>query len=147
MTFGVVLFSLVVQGLSFERIVPKFGLRRVSDFRVRYERKLGESIAVKAALEELKRMDEAREVSKTVLKELISEYAQRKDALGEEISGIVGKHEEIRAGERHVARRRALLAQKSALFEALRRGVISEEAVASLADEINAALDALGTEE
>jgi CPA1 family monovalent cation:H+ antiporter len=143
MTFGVVFFSLVVQGLSFELIVPRFGLIEVSDKKLIYEKKLGESIAIKAAIEELMSMDRERYVSKTILDEMIARYKDRKKDLKAELSKIVTYQEEIKEDEYKIAHRRALLAQKSALSKALRKGIIGEEAASELSLEIDANLDAL----
>jgi len=143
MTFGVVFFSLVVQGLSFELVVPRFRLSQVKDERLVYDRKLGESMAIKAAIEELARMDKSREVSKTVLDELTAEYKAQKKTLIEELSSFVMDKKEIREREFQIAKKRSLKAQKSAVRNALRRGIIGEEAATELNERIDASLDEL----
>jgi CPA1 family monovalent cation:H+ antiporter len=146
MTFGVVFFSLVVQGLSFEHVVPRFGLSKVKEEKLIYDRKLGRSIAIKAAIEELSRMDGAREVSKTVLDELTQEYKAQKKTLIKELSSLVMNKKEIKEREFQTAKRRSLLAQKSAIGSALRRGIIGDEAASELNEEIDTDLDKLESE-
>jgi hypothetical protein len=143
MTFGVVLFSLVFQGLTFELLVPKLKLNLQKEETLVYEKKLGESIALKAAIKELDRMDKAREISKKALDELKADYQSRKKELLGEISDLVGSQEEIRKKEDYLARRSSLLAMKSALKEALRKGIIGDEAAEELVEDIDSKLDEL----
>jgi CPA1 family monovalent cation:H+ antiporter len=143
LTFGVVFFSLVIQGLSFERIVPLFKLKSDSTGKIEYEKKLAESIAIKAAVKELEEMDENREVSYGVISALVSSYQDRKEGLVERLKQIVEESEEIREREYNLAKKRALLAKKSAVASAIRKGIIGEEAGTSLIKEIDEKLDTI----
>jgi hypothetical protein len=60
-----------------------------------------------------------------------------------ELSSHVMDKKEIKEMEFQIAKRRSLLAQKSAIGGALRRGIIGEEAASELNEEIDTNLDKL----
>jgi CPA1 family monovalent cation:H+ antiporter len=143
MTFGVVLFSLVIQALSFELLVPKFKLVSLSEKQKEYEEKLGKVIAIKAAREELQRMERTGEISHAVYDELRGRYEGLAKGLSNDIAALVKDHERIKEQEKFLANHRALLAQKSAIRDAVRRGIISGETAEKLTEEIDIKIDAL----
>ena len=143
LTFGVVLFSLVVQGLTLGPLISKFRIITISQKEREYEEKLGRAIAIKAAKEEIKNMYQAGEISLTIFNEFLDKYEKQTDELAKDIAAIVSDHEILQKEERALVKRRALLAKKSAVQDALRRGVISEHVARILAEEIDVELDLL----
>lgn len=143
MTFGVVLFSLVLQGLSLELILRGSPLVRKHELRLAYEEKLARAIANKAARREIERMLEEGEVSRKVGEEVISALEGEAERLAREIAQLVEKDLGIQKEERFTALRRSLEAQKSAVREAVVRGLISEEVARRVVEDIDAELDLL----
>lgn len=143
MTFGVVLFSLVVQGLSLSPLISRFKIITMSQKEREYEEKLGRAIAIKAAKEEIRTMSQTGEISRTIYNEFLDKYEKQTEDLAGEIAALVSDHELLQKEERFSLKRRALLAKKSAIRDALRRGVISEHVARSLAEEIDMDLDLL----
>jgi CPA1 family monovalent cation:H+ antiporter len=143
MTFGVVLFSLVFQGLSIEVMVRRSSLVKKHEMRLEYEEKLAFAIANKAARREIESMVDKGEISQKIARELISELEDEAKKLSREIAQLVEKDGGIQKEERFAALRRSLEAKKSAVREAIVRGLISEEIGRKVIEEIDAELDLL----
>ena len=143
MTFGVVLFSLIVQGLSIEFFVRRSALVKRDKLRIEYEEKLARAIANKAARREIERMASNGEISQKIAGELISELENESERLSREIAALVEKDGTVRREERSAVLRRSLEAKKSAVREAIVRGIVGEEAGRRVIEEIDAELDAL----
>lgn len=142
MTFGVVLLSLLVQGLTMAPLLRALGLSRGRDeLAGQYELRRGRVVALQArlgAIGELQRggrihVDLARELEERTSRELADAEAA--------VRGLRLDHEQLRAEERQVAERHLLLVSKSALVDAHHGGVVGEEALGLLTSDIDAALD------
>jgi|Deesub1362A_J573_1020465.scaffolds.fasta_scaffold01388_12 CPA1 family monovalent cation:H+ antiporter len=143
LTFGVVLFSLVFQGLSIEFFVRRSSLVRKHEKRLVYEEKLARAIAVKAARKEIESMLEKGEISQKIAEGLISELEDASKKLSREIAALVDEDGIIQKEERFAALRRSLEAKKSAVRDAVVRGLIGEEVGRRVIEEIDAELDLL----
>jgi CPA1 family monovalent cation:H+ antiporter len=138
MTFGVVLFSLVFQGLSLEFIARRF-FRRRDERRTKYESLMGRRIALKASLEEIERMKREGEIPAEIAERLFQDTKALLENISKELSAMLT--EDI---EREVwvsAWRKILLAQKSALRDAARKGYISDDIASNLIQEIDSELE------
>ncbi len=138
MTFGVVLFSLVFQGLSLEAIARRY-FRKKDEERMRYERLIGRRIALKASLEEIERMRREGEIPAEIAERLSQDIRALLESISEELSSILS--EEIKKDIWLAAWRKVLLSQKSALRDAARKGLISDEVASNLMQEIDADLE------
>ncbi|AGK61925.1 sodium/proton antiporter, CPA1 family [Archaeoglobus sulfaticallidus PM70-1] len=135
MTFGVVLFSLIVQGLSLEYIVKRIFRREESI----YEEHIARRIALKRSIMEIERMRRDGEITGNVAEKIISEIKV-------ELEEISSKLLEIDVAERDLllkARKRILHIQKSVIRDLAIRGTIGEDVVRKLTKEIDSELDAL----
>ncbi len=130
MTFGVVLFSLLIQGLTLEFLVRRMFGRRDREFEITFARLL----AMKRAMAELRRLVEEGilplEISKDIEGELIGEISKLERV-------IASADEESISEIRRKAIRTILNAQKSAIREAVMKGLISEEVARELIREID----------
>ncbi|MFQ6090057.1 MAG: cation:proton antiporter, partial [Candidatus Bipolaricaulia bacterium] len=131
--FGVVAFSLIVQGITVGPLVRKLGLGRMA--RPESERLLGQERAWQAALNELERLRSRGELSSRVVAALSREYEEQLKQLRERLAeleepGALGR-------ERRFAKRRALHAERAALRGAFERGIISEVVYRKLTREID----------
>ncbi|WP_202319471.1 Na+/H+ antiporter [Archaeoglobus neptunius] len=131
-TFGVVIFSLTVQGLTLEIFVRK----RFRDVKkTELERAIARYIAAKSARYELKRAVEEGKVVEPVAERLMGD-------LDREIAGARAELQEtlkLESGSDIVkrARKYVLNAKKSALREASSRGVVSPDVVDEVLREID----------
>lgn len=137
LVFGTVLLSLVGQGTSLPWIVRRLQVARASESQQWIECLQSQLMAAKAAQDELDSLLKAGVLPKSVYEEMRSSY-QVKIAAAERslrdfynrrpdtLTAASGRHSRLDA-----IRRRLLSAEKGALNEALRKGVLSEAVVRS----------------
>lgn len=141
MVFGVAAFSLIVQGLSLERLLDSLGIVTRAEEAELYELLVGRARAVDSALEAAERLRDAGQLSSSTYEDFTAEYDREKADLNDAIRELLHEHPEIRregllAGERQILRR-----EKSALMDAIRSGVISDDIGERLIEEVDIKLD------
>ncbi len=125
--FGVVLFSLVVQGLSYKPVLDRLGLTARSDEVAGYETLLAEAIGLRAARRELEDLRRGGELAPVVHDVLRDELDERLSSAEERLSGLSRDLESVRQRQGRLAAHRLATAQKRAISEAVRRGRIGDE--------------------
>lgn len=123
-TFGVVLFSLVVQGLTIEHLINKLGLTTTNEELRDYQSLLGESMALRSALAEIDRHVLNGNVSQIARDDAVEALLERQKEIDALIKELHLKNEVIMAAERDKAGQIILTAQRNALQEAARNGII-----------------------
>jgi CPA1 family monovalent cation:H+ antiporter len=147
MTFGVVVLSILVQGLTMGPLLKRLGLVGTSEARATQDRLRGTIRGGRAALAEIEHMDRQQTVAPAVLQELRSVYEARVRQAEEDTAGLdIGK-EEVIEEDRLLATRRAILAEKDALLSAFRSGTIAEESFEHLVADVDARLFELESED
>jgi CPA1 family monovalent cation:H+ antiporter len=141
MVFGVAAFSLVVQGLTMGNVMGALDIVTRSDAEKLYELLVGRARAVDAALESAERLHEAGELSASVYEDFRGEYEREKKDLNEAIGQLLENNPELRREELLVGERRVLKQEKSALMDAMRNGVVSDDVGHRLIEEIDLKLD------
>ena len=127
MAFGVVLFTLLVQGISMDWVVKKLKLVQRSHFQEEYERRHARFVAGRAAYDYLRRMNQQGLISEHTWQRLAPVMERQNDMLVEAVKQVITSDPAVEAEELDTAHREALRAQRSALTGLLRDGVISEE--------------------
>jgi CPA1 family monovalent cation:H+ antiporter len=132
MTFGVVLLTILLQGLTMAPLLRRLGLVSLGQPHRAYELQRGRLLAIRAALAELGRMGRELVAPLGLLTDVRAEYEKRAAAAEAEIEGATLEagtqwNEEVRA-----TRRRLLLVEKEAVIENLRKGQIGAEAYEQL---------------
>jgi Na+:H+ antiporter len=145
-TFGVVLFSLLAQGLTIGPLLRRQGLTETRTERSEYQRLAGEAIAREAALRELERLAASEAYPNWAIKLLTEKYRAELTALAERQTALDLNQETVETARALEARRLALLAEKGALNEAERRGLLDEQDWRHLAARIDSELIALTDE-
>ena len=140
MAFGVVLFTLLVQGASTNWLVSKLKLIQRSQYQEEYELRHARYVAGRAAHDYLRRMTQQGLLSEHTWQRLSPLLQKQNDARVEAIREVMISDPAVEAEELDTARREALRAQRSALRGLLRDGVISESSYALLLDEVDSAL-------
>lgn len=140
MAFGVVLFTVVVQGFSMQFLVQRMGLVQRSEMEDEYERRHARAVAARAAYDRLQEMARGGLFSQhtwQLISPMIEEHA---NALAGAVKEVVEADPLVEAEELDTARREALRAQRSALISLLTDGIVSEENYQILAREVDNAI-------
>ncbi|MBI4865298.1 MAG: cation:proton antiporter [Candidatus Riflebacteria bacterium] len=135
--FGAVFFSLLVQGLTIKPMLTRLGLVGADARQSEFERRMSRAICLKAALRELRRMGEDGEVSPALQERLTQEMELEKELLTREIRKLQEGHDFLTRAQEVRARRRLLAAQRSAIDDTFRRGLISEQVLEDSRREID----------
>ncbi len=146
MTFGVVILSILAQGLTMAPLLRRLGLVAEGTDRVRYELARG---AQRSATTALAALDEAARkgvASGEVIDALRGEYAARVDESAERLRAMHLEDAALRREERHALARQLLLVEKDAVLSALREGSIGADAAEHLLRHVDARLVALEDE-
>ena len=147
MVFGVAAFSLVVQGMTMERVMDAFDIVTRSEAKELYELLVGRARAVDAALESAERLYQAGDLSNSVYEDFRGEYEGEKEDLRRAISELLRANPELRREELLVGERRVLKREKSAVMDAMRNGTISDDVGRRLLEEVDLKLDRVQTGE
>lgn len=139
--FGVVLLSLLLQGLTITPLIRLLGLASHDEHERAFERLVGERVALTSAGGRLEELSQAGQLPPALRVELQAELAGRLEALGIEIQQLVGAHPELARSRRDDAVRALLVAERTALEGACARGLISSETLEALQAEIDARLE------
>jgi CPA1 family monovalent cation:H+ antiporter len=140
MTFAVVLFTLLFQGLTMKQLVSRLGLVVRREVQDEYERRHARAVAIRAANAHLDRRHRQGLISDhtwNILKPRLDEHTAN---LTEAAREVMSEDPEMEAEELDTARREALQAQRSTITSLLKDGVISEDNYALLVSEIDAAI-------
>ena len=140
MAFGVVLFTLLFQGISMDWLVKKLKLVQRSVFQEEYERRHARFVAGRAAYDYLRRMNQQGLISEHTWQRLAPVIERQNDTLVDAVKQVITSDPAVEAEELDTAHRQALRAQRSALTGLLRDGVISEENYSQLVSEVDSAL-------
>ena len=140
MAFGVVLFTLLFQGISMDWLVKKLKLVQRSVFQEEYERRHARFVAGRAGYDYLRRMNQQGLISEHTWQRLAPVMERQNDTLVDAVRRVITSDPAVEAEELDTAHREALRAQRSALTGLLRDGVISEDNYSQLVSEVDSAL-------
>lgn len=139
MTFGVVTFSIIIQGLTVKPLVRRLGLEEIRENQ--YDRVKVHQMATTAALSELDELEAGHVVSSQVCRQLRIELQERIKRLHNEVDALHGRYRTWADEETKIARIRMLGAEKAVIHRAAADGVISfhmaEEMLARADDELD----------
>ena len=143
MTFGVVLFTLLVQGLSIEHLIRRLGLAAKPAERIEQQRRQARIYAQQAGLDELERLHGQGILFRDLYEAMADLYKGELARDSEELRDHLRRYPELETDMYIRARADTLQAERSALQDAARRGFISNEVLAELSAEVNEHLAAL----
>jgi CPA1 family monovalent cation:H+ antiporter len=139
--FAVVLFSLVVQGITYKPLLDRLGLTSQTDELTLYERLLAETLALRAASGELESMRHSGEITAALYRELGAGMAERLDQAETSLAELTDAASGVRERQVRMAARRLAAVQKRALSEASRSGRIGDGVARNLSRDIDIALE------
>ncbi len=140
MAFGVVLFTLLVQGFSMDWLIKRLKLVQRSQVQEEYERRHARFVAGRSAYDYLHRRSQEGLISEHIWQRTAPLLQRQNELLVDAMKEIISSDPAVEAEELDTIRREALRAQRAALIGLLRDGVISEETYSQLVGEIDAAL-------
>jgi CPA1 family monovalent cation:H+ antiporter len=141
MTFGVVLFTLLAQGMTIRPLIRRLGLITRSDAQVEYELRHGRLAALRAGQRHLDQLHREGLLSTPTWERLKPVVSQQAASLAQAVRDILRTEKALGSEELDTARRELFRAQRGALLGLRRDGVISEEVFEQLAGEVDAQLD------
>ncbi|MFB6284942.1 MAG: cation:proton antiporter [Halobacteria archaeon] len=141
MVFGVAAFSLVVQGLTMDRVLDRLDIVTRSDIEKLYEMLKGRRRAVDEALDSAEDLHRKGELPYIVYDEFLSKYEKEKRHLDKALSKLLEKHPDIRSEQFLNKEKQVLLKEKGAILDAARDGTIGEDVADDLLEEIDIKLD------
>ncbi|MFB6183127.1 MAG: Na+/H+ antiporter [Haloarculaceae archaeon] len=141
MVFGVSAFSLVVQGLTMSNLLDRLDVVTRSDAEQLFELLIGRARAVDSAIEAADDLHRSGELAPSVHDDFTAEYEQEKAQLNRAISQLLTERPELRREQLLAGERRVLQREKSAIHDAMREGLISDDAGEQLLEETNLKLD------
>jgi len=143
MAFGVVLFTLLVQGSSMDWLVRKLKLVHRSNAQMEYERRHARFMAGRAGREAISQMHRQGLLSEHSWHMILPTLEKRQEVLVESVRAVMVADPGVQAEEIDTARREGLRAQRATLTGLLRDGVVSEEIFAELVGEVDEGLSGI----
>lgn len=143
MTFGVMLFTLLGQGTTIQFLLRHLGLTERPRHRVEQEKKMGRLFTARAGLSRLQRLHREGLLTDEMWVGLREDYHQAQKQLVSEINELFTEHPELERELLLQARRDALQAERGALGDALRCGLLSDRTYKDLSEDIDHRLEAL----
>jgi CPA1 family monovalent cation:H+ antiporter len=140
MAFGVVLFTLLVQGVSMDWLVKRLKLVVRSPAQDEYELRHARFVASRASYDHLRRRTQEGMISEHTWEKLSALMKKQNDALMDEVKQVMTSEPDVEAEELDTAYREALRAQRTALTGLLRDGIITEDTYSRLTSEVDEAL-------
>jgi CPA1 family monovalent cation:H+ antiporter len=139
--FGVALFSLVGQGLTMKPLLARLGLISAEEARLEYETALGKLLALQAGIAEVEKLRQRGEISAELAATTQAELEGQYVNVRREVERLIRTHQGVQLSQMERLNRHLGAAQKAAVLDALRRGLISEDAAARLNEEVDVALE------
>jgi CPA1 family monovalent cation:H+ antiporter len=140
MTFGVVILSILVHGLTMTPLLGWLGIARGHQVHTAYELTRGKLLATRTALQEIGRMSRVYFTHPEVLAGLRSEYEKKIERDSAALDGLQLDRQQLRGEEFQRARRHLQSVEKGAVIEAFQRGLISQTVQDKLLADIDAEL-------
>jgi CPA1 family monovalent cation:H+ antiporter len=143
MAFGVVLFTLLAQGTTIQFLLERLGLTERSPQWVAREMRLGRLFATQAGLRRLEQLHREGLLPDEMWTGLREGYRQDQKQVVQGMKRLFREYAELEGEMLFQARREALKAEQGALWDALRRNLLSDPVYEKLSTEIDYRLEAL----
>ncbi len=140
MTFGVVIVSILIHGLTMSPILRWLGIARGHQERTTYELTRGKLLAAHAALEEINQMLSVHFTHPEVLASLRNDYEQKIELDSTTLAQLHLEEQQLKAEELQWAGRHLQSVEKDAVIDAFRRGLLSKSVQEKLLADIDAQL-------
>jgi CPA1 family monovalent cation:H+ antiporter len=143
MAFGVVLFTLMVQGTTIETLIKRLGLAQKTLRQQEKEQNLGRYYAALAAQDELDRLHKMGIVPTSIWEAIRDAQQDELRQFDQEVRDMLHRHPGMEMDLAIQTRRMILRTERTALGEAVRREIISEDLLDKMIEELDARLEAI----
>lgn len=144
LTFGVVAFTIVVQGLAIKPALRVLSISTTQEGE--YERARVRHISLSSAQSALESLFRNHTISSPVYDQLRGELERRLTQIKDEIADLYGKDKSRTGPELQMARIKLIAAEKSAIEQAVHDGLISSQTAAKMIEETDQKLDSLANQ-
>jgi CPA1 family monovalent cation:H+ antiporter len=139
-TLGAVFLALLVQGITLKPLLRRLGLVRRPQEQEEFERAQGLAMAARAALNELEWLHGRGEISDSLYRKLNRYFEAVREENAAALASLTEDHSAVRRRQLARVSTQLFAAERTALNEALRRGLLSEEVWRELKREVDARL-------
>jgi len=140
MTFGVVIATILGQGLTMTPLLRRLGIIRTHEVRQRYQRLRGDLQASSAAQRELEAMRDRHHLHPQVIDALADEYRERIEGVQKDIRALDLESVALREEEMRQTRRHLLMVEKDRVLDLYTQGTIDQDAHDRLMADVDARL-------
>jgi len=140
MAFGVVLFTLLVQGLTMKPFINRMGLIEKNPAQEEYEKLNARLVMVRSAHKQIETMYKDGMLSRHVWNVLTKPLSTHADTLTDTAAKTMHAHPDVETKELESAIKAVLTTERATLRSLLRDGRISEETFSNLVHEVDGAL-------
>ena len=141
MTFGVVLFTLLAQATTISVLLRRLGFIGKTRRSEAYERLQGELLALRAARRHISHLHDEGALIPRAWATVREELEDREEQILAEIDDLLVQHPQLREEIVTLAHQEALRAQRAALADLAREGLLSREVMNELQSEVDRALE------
>ncbi|MGD6967076.1 cation:proton antiporter [Rossellomorea vietnamensis] len=127
LAFSVVLFSLVVQGLSLKPLIGFLGVKPDREGSVEFEKLIAELHRYETAITEIHRVKKKLYITDPVSDDLINTYQEKIDQLKNQINELFDRVPDLKQKQMNTLRKHTLYAEHEAVDLLLREEIISNE--------------------
>ncbi|MTT31130.1 sodium:proton antiporter [Terrilactibacillus sp. BCM23-1] len=135
--FSVVLFSLIIQGLTIKPLLSFLGANKKEKNIQDYEQLLARSYQIEATLKEIEKVKQTILVTESVSKDIISQYTHEQNTLESAMEQLYTKYPELKEKQQIILEKHALYAQYHAVEKLLNEEIISNEVAIKEHERIN----------
>jgi len=140
MTFGVVILSILLQGLSMSPLLRRLGMVSTHETLASYELTRGVLQASSAALAEIDQIGRSHFTYGDTLEVLRKEYQERIKQAEKQMNDLHVERRDLHEQELHWLRRHLLLVEKDKLIDAFHEGILSQDSYERLVADVDARL-------
>jgi CPA1 family monovalent cation:H+ antiporter len=143
LTYGVVLFSLLAQGLTMRPLLARLGLTVDDQQRQRYQARRAQLLLLRAGWRELRRLEDDAVLSPRVYAQLDAQYRVAGARIEAELEGLYQDQSAFEAEEQRSTQTHLLQVERSTLQELRRQGLVDDDTSRKLAESLDARLVAV----
>jgi CPA1 family monovalent cation:H+ antiporter len=143
MAFGVVLFTLLAQGTTIRFLLDRLGLTKRSPQWISRERKLGRLFATQAGLRRLEQLYREGLIPEEMWAGLREGYDHDRTQIEQQMKVLFREYSDLEGDMLYQVRREALQSERSALWDARQRNLLSSRIYEELTAEVDYRLAAL----
>ncbi len=140
MTFAVVLFTILVQAISISGLLSRLGLTQDAKQPTEYERIQGQLLAIRSSIGYIDRLHREGALIPTAYTTVKAELTAREEHVSGQIDELLDSQPDLRDQIVSLARLEALRAERTALDDLSREGILGEEALIELQAELDEAI-------